>query len=310
MQNFLDIHALDFNYGERAALRQVSMQAPQGAFVALLGPNGSGKTTLFHILSGMRQAAAGSADIFGHPISRESQQIRRKLGIVFQSPSLDDKLSVKENLRHHGHLYGLWGGTLRQRIDANLKRFDLEARGRDRIGTLSGGLQRRVELARALLHMPSGLLLDEPTTGLDPSVRLDFWALLEQIRREQELSVLFTTHWFEEAERANLVGILDGGRLVAFGEPKALKSALGTEIVTITASHADKLAAELSERLNLRPGVKGNCIRFGDERGPELVADIMTHYGTCIETITAGRPTLEDVYIHHTGKPFAGGSPS
>src|SRR5579872_232284 len=219
----IEVEGLRHSYGERAALRGVSFDVRPGEIFALLGPNGSGKTTLFRILSTLMLPTGGRAVIARFDPARQPAEVRRRLGIVFQSPSADLKLTVAENLRHQGHLYGLRGAVLRERIEEMLGRVGLADRARDKVETLSGGMQRRVELAKGLMHRPDVLLLDEPTTGLDPGARLDVWQYLRELRAQERVSILVTTHLMEEAERCDRLAILNSGEIVALGTPVALR---------------------------------------------------------------------------------------
>src|SRR6185503_11397498 len=211
----LTTNELTHRYGERVALDRVSIGVAAGEIFGLLGPNGGGKTTLFRILSTLVRPTSGSATILGLDLLRDTGALRSRLGVVFQAPSLDKKLKVRENLAHQGHLYGLAGAALRRRIDHLLLEFNLRDRAGDLVETLSGGLQRRVEIAKSLLHRPELLLLDEPSTGLDPGARIDLWQTLYRLRDQQGVTALLTTHLMEEAERCDRVAIIDLGRIVA-----------------------------------------------------------------------------------------------
>ena len=240
-QPAVEVLGLGYRYGDRRALGEVTFSVSRREIFGLLGPNGSGKTTLFKILSTLMPAAEGRASVLGHDLAREPGPVRKRLGVVFQHPSLDPKLTVQENLIHHGHLYGLSGGALRSRARALLDRFDLGDRARDRAEKLSGGLKRRVELAKALLPRPELLLLDEPSTGLDPGARREFSAHLEQLRRQEGVTALLTTHLMDEAECSDRVGILDQGHLVALGAPDELKRRVGGDVVVIRARDPEQL---------------------------------------------------------------------
>src|SRR5271156_2737536 len=221
------LDGLTHNYGERLALDQLSFEVKAGELFGLLGPNGSGKTTLFRILSTLMTPTGGNASIQGFDVAREPNKVRQQIGIVFQARSVDIKLTVAENLKHQGNLYGLSGKFLKSRIDDVLNRVGLLDRKGDFVETLSGGMQRRVELAKGLIHSPSVLLLDEPSTGLDPGARRDLWQYLEMLRDEENVAILVTTHLMEEAEHCDRLAILNEGKLVALGSPFDLKSQIG-----------------------------------------------------------------------------------
>ena len=291
-------------YGERQALAGISLDVRQGEMFGLLGPNGGGKSTLFNILSTLTPLTQGRVHIFDDDLARRPGAIRRQLGVVFQHPSLDAKLTVLENLRHHGHLYGLRGKDLRQRADAALQRLGLFERRGDFVEALSGGLRRRVELAKALLHEPAILLLDEPSTGLDPGARLDFTATLEELRDKRGVTIFLTTHILEEAERCDRVGILHQGRLVALGAPQDLKRQVGGDVVVIDSPEPETLRQRLIERFHFdcKPVVVGDQLRVEIEQGHAFVRDVVEAFADVIQSVTFGKPTLADVFIHLTGR--------
>lgn len=295
------IDEVSHTYGERQALTGISLEVQQGEMFGLLGPNGGGKTTLFKILSTLMPITQGRISIFDDDLAHHASAIRTRLGVVFQHPSLDPKLTVFENLQHHGHLYGLWGNALRQRANAVLQRLGLLERRRDLVETLSGGLRRRVELAKALLHEPSILLLDEPSTGLDPGVRLDFTATLEELRDKHQVTVLLTTHILEEAGRCNRVGILHEGHLVALGTPDELKRQVGGDVVVIDSPDPEALRQRIAERFACEPVVVDGKVRIEIEQGHAFVRDVVEAFANAIQAVTFGKPTLADVFIHLTG---------
>src|SRR5215468_4437890 len=221
------IEQLRHSYGQRAALKGISFDVLPGEIFGLLGPNGSGKTTLFRILSTLMLPTGGQALISGFDVARQADEVRPRIGVVFQEQSIDVKLTAAENLWHQGHLYGLRGSLLRDRIREMLGRVGLEDRAKEKVETFSGGMQRRVELAKGLIHRPSVLLLDEPTTGLDPGARRDLWLYLGSLRECEGVTVLVTTHLMEEAERCGRLAILSHGKLVGLGTPAELKSEIG-----------------------------------------------------------------------------------
>ena len=230
--------------------------------------------------------------------------MRRRLGVVFQHPSLDGKLTVGENLAAHGHLYGITGKRLRERSAAMLERLGLSARERDRVETLSGGLQRRVELAKALLHEPALLLLDEPSTGLDPAARREFWNYLEHLRENEGVTVVLTTHYMEEAERCDRIGIMHQGKLVAIAPPDELKSEVGGDVIVIRTEEPEILQRKILARFKLKSQLVDGAIRIEKLRAHELVRDLIDAFGEEIESVSFGKPTLEDVFVHLTGHQF------
>jgi len=291
----VEVDGLTHRYGERLALDAVSFQVPSGEVFGVVGPNGGGKSTLFKILSTALRPASGKARIAGIDIADDA--VRRKTGVVFQAPSLDQKLTVAENLLHHGHLYGLSGGGLKSRIDEELARFKLADRSRDRVEKLSGGLQRRVELAKSLLHRPEVLLLDEPSTGLDPGARHDLW---EALRSLKGVTVLLTTHLLEEAERCDRLAILHKGKLAALGEPMVLRAEIGGDVVTVRTRDPEGLASAIREKLGETPQVLPGAVRMSRDRGHEFVGRLLEAFPKEIESVTVAKPALEDVFMAKT----------
>ena len=291
-------------YGTRAALVGVSFTVERGELFALLGPNGGGKTTLFKILSTLLSATSGDIEVFGQSLTQNPHAIRSCLGVVFQHPSLDLKLTVMENLQHHGHLYGLHGQVLQQRAVEMLKRLNLADRSNDLVETLSGGMQRRVELAKGLLHKPTLLLLDEPSTGLDPGARRDFNDYLLQLREQEGVTVILTTHIMEEAERCDRVGILHQGKLVALDTPDALKAQVGGDVVVIRTANLQEFREKITKRFGCKPALVDGSLRVERPRGHEFVREVVEAFPGEVQSVTFGRPTLEDVFIHQTGHRF------
>jgi ABC-2 type transport system ATP-binding protein len=292
---------LRHRYGDREALAGVSFSVGRGELFGLLGPNGGGKSTLFKILTTLIVADKGTARILGHDVAREPDAVRRRIGVVFQHPSVDAMLTVEENLLHHGHLYGLHGSGLRQRIDALLARFGLDGRRRDRVGTLSGGLARRVELAKGLLSSPEVLLLDEPSTGLDPGARRDLLATLAELRDADGVTVVLATHHLEEAERCDRVCVVDRGRVVALDTPDVLKSRVGGDVVVVQAADPAALKAQIRARFGIDAALVDGTLRVEHPRGHELVRDLVEAFPRDVRAVSFGRPTLEDVFVHLTG---------
>jgi ABC-2 type transport system ATP-binding protein len=297
----LEVEDLRHRYGERTALDGVSLGVARGEFFGLLGPNGGGKSTLFKIVSTLLAATSGVARVLGHDVAREPERVRRRLGVVFQHPSVDATLTVEENLLHHGHLYGLSGARLRAAMGAVVGRLGLAERRRDRVGTLSGGLRRRTELAKALLPGAELLLLDEPTTGLDPAARREFLGFLAELRAVEGITVVLTTHDMEEAERCDRVAILDRGRLVALGSPQSLKAGVGGDVLVVQAIDPARLAGRVRERFGLAGRLVDGTLRLERERGHELVRDLIEAFPEEVRAVSYGKPTLDDVFIQLTG---------
>src|SRR5450755_2748625 len=261
------VRDLVHSYDGRTALNGVSFDVRPAELFGLLGPNGSGKTTLFRILSTLMVPVGGRAFILGHDAAKDPSQLRREIGVVFQAQSIDVKLTAAENLWHQGHLYGLHGAGLRGRVKEILGRVGLADRAKDKAETFSGGMQRRLELAKGLLHGPRVLLLDEPTTGLDPGARRDLWQYLQILRDEERVTVLVTTHLMEEAERCDRLAILNEGKLVALGTPAELKNEIGGDVIVLEAKDAALLGPRIRERFGIDAKVLGGQVRLEQENG-------------------------------------------
>jgi ABC-2 type transport system ATP-binding protein len=291
-------------YGDRAALNGVSFEVRPAELFGLLGPNGSGKTTLFRILSTLMIPVAGHAKIMGFDVARDPNNLRRQIGVVFQAQSIDVKLTASENLWHQGHLYGLRGASLKSRIAEMLGRVGLADRAHEKAETFSGGMQRRLELAKGLLHHPSVLLLDEPTTGLDPGARRDLWQYLAVLRDEERVTVIVTTHLMEEAERCDRLAILNEGKVVALGTPDDLKHEIGGDVILLDAKNPESLAERIRTLFDLDAQVLHAQVRIERENGHRFITDVVEAFPGEIEAISVSKPTLEDVFIHRTGHRF------
>ena len=300
----IEVENLSHTYGTRQALDGVTFHIEPGEIFGFLGPNGGGKTTLFKILSTSIPVTHGTVQLRGHNLAHDSHGVRKYLGVVFQQPSLDGKLTVTENLRHHGHLYRLWGAELKRRIQSTLDEVELRDRAGDRVETLSGGLQQRAALAKAILHQPDLLLLDEPSTGLDPGVRRRFSSYLARLRERNGVTIVLTSHILDEAERCDRVGILDAGKLVATGTPDELKERVGGDVVTIDCPSPEALHPKILQRFGYDASVVDGSLRVECPRGHEFVRDVVATFPTEIASVRFGKPTLEDVFIKLTGHRF------
>jgi ABC-2 type transport system ATP-binding protein len=298
----LNISALSHRYGDRDALIDVSFGAKTGSIFTLLGPNGSGKTTLFRIVTTLLPIGAGHVSIFGRNVVTEAHDVRRLMGVVFQSPALDGRLTVVENLRTHGHLYGLRGRRLTSRIGEALGLVTLENRADDLIDTLSGGLRRRVEIAKALLPEPKLLLLDEPSTGLDPGARRELWDHLELLRRTLGTTVILTTHLMDEAAKSARVAVLHEGRLVALGSPTDLVSKIGGDVILVASHNVEMLADDIRRHFRQAVNVVNGNVRIERAEGQAFISELLETFPEQINGVTYGKPTLEDVFLHHTGQ--------
>jgi ABC-2 type transport system ATP-binding protein len=300
----IQIEDLRHSYGQVAALKGISLEVRPGEIFGLLGPNGSGKTTLFRILSTLMLPTGGRALIAGFDAARSPDEVRRRIGVVFQAQSIDIKLSAAENLWHQGHLYGLRGKLLQERIREMLQRVGLADRARDKVETFSGGMQRRVELAKGLMHHPQVLLLDEPTTGLDPGARRDLWQYLHELREQENISVIITTHLMEEAERCDRLAILNLGQVVASGTPTELRSQIGGDVIVLEAAQAGALAMRIEQKFKIAATVLDDKVRMERKEGHRFITDLVESFPGEIQSISVSKPTLEDVFIDCTGHRF------
>jgi ABC-2 type transport system ATP-binding protein len=295
---------LAHRYGDRAALNGVSFDVRPAELFGLLGPNGSGKTTMFRILSTLVVPVGGRAFILGRDAAREPSELRREIGVVFQSQSIDVKLTARENLRHQGHLYGLRGQELSSRIRTILERVGLTDRAHEKAETFSGGMQRRLELAKGLLHGPRVLLLDEPTTGLDPGARRDVWQYLRMLRDQEQVTVLVTTHLMEEAERCDRLAILNEGRLVALGTPTELKREIGGDVIVLDAREPESLSVRIQSNFHIDVRVVDGQIRIEKDHAHRFVTDLVEAFPGEIDAVSISKPSLEDVFIRRAGHRF------
>lgn len=300
----ISVQELVHRYESRTALNGVSFEVRQAELFGLLGPNGSGKTTMFRILSTLMVPSGGRAVIRGFDAAKEPGKLRREIGVVFQAQSIDLKLTAYENLWHQGHLYGLRGEVLKARIPELLSRVGLLDRAREKAETFSGGMQRRLELAKGLLHHPAVLLLDEPSTGLDPGARRDLWQYLQILRDEEQVTVIVTTHLMEEAGRCDRLAILNEGKLVALGTPTELKQEIGGDVILLDAKNAESLAERIRARFGLDAQVLAGQIRLEQENGHRFITGVFEAFPGEIQAVSVSKPSLEDVFIHRTGHKF------
>jgi len=292
---------LTFHYGERKALDDVGFSIARRAVHGFLGPNGSGKSTLFKMLSTLVPVQEGRVTVLGSDLGREAAAIRRKLGVVFQSPAVDQKLTVRENLRYGGLMVGLSGRDLLGRIDAMLEAASLTDRAGDRVGELSGGLRRRVEIAKCMLGEPEIVLLDEASTGLDPAARAAMWNVL---RSHPEITVLFTTHLMDEAAQADHLTLLDGGRIVAAGRPADLVQEVGSQVLEIESPRAAELQQQISRELGCEAELIDGALRIEGADVHELIPRLMQQHGDQVRRLQLAHPSLQDVFLRKTGRRF------
>lgn len=307
----IEAQGLSRAYGAIRAVEGLSLSVQAGELFALLGPNGGGKTTTVGLLTTLLRPSAGAARVAGYDVAAQPQQVRRHIGVVFQGASLDEQLTARENLDFHARIYAMPPALFRQRADELLALVELADRQHEPVRNFSGGMRRRLELARGLLHQPQVLFLDEPTVGLDPQTRRAMWAYLHTLRQQSGVTIFLTTHYLEEAEGCNRVAIIDGGRLIALDSPGALKATLGGDVLYLHT--ADPAAAQeflRAQGLEVRHGAEGLAVEAGDgpRRIPELVA-ALEGAGHAVLAVNLRRPSLEDVFIKLTGRAIRAEAP-
>ena len=300
-ESIVEITHLTHVYDQLKALDDLSLSVEEGEIFGFLGPNGSGKTTLFRILATLIPPPAGHVKILGVDPAARRDFVRARLGVVFQSPSLDKQLTARENLQHQGHLYGLRGVALRERVDRALAAIGLGDRAAERVERFSGGMRRRVEVAKGLLHHPRVLLLDEPSTGLDPAARIDLWRHLRQINRDEGVTILVTTHLMEEADKCSRLAVMARGRMLACDAPAVLKEQIGGDVITLTTQRPAELRVLLREKLGIELAEVEQTLRLERQRGHEFVPQLIEAAPGLIDSVSVGKPTLEDVFIRLTG---------
>lgn len=296
----ISVRGLTVRYGAQAAVQDLSLVVPAGASFALLGPNGAGKTTLMSVLATLRAPDSGTVEVAGHDVRRAARQVRQSIGMVFQDPSLDDRLSAEENLDFHGRVYGMPGRARAAAIDRMLALVELEDWREAVVRSFSGGMKRRLEIARALMHSPAILFLDEPTVGLDAQTRNKIWAYLNTERRERGLTLFTTTHYIEEVEGADQICIVDKGRIIAEGSPEQLKRDLGQPWLHVTAASA-------ADRAALMAGYPGATSPSGEDlaipvQSEQMVPELLAQFGNRLTAMRYEAPTLEGVFLSLTGR--------
>jgi len=289
-------------YGELAAVRGISFEVQPGETFGFLGPNGAGKSTTIKILCTLADPTSGSARVAGHDVKRERDTVRRNIGLVFQDPTLDSYLTGEQNLRFHADLYGVPRAQLAARMKLVLDMVNLWDRRESVVGTYSGGMKRRLEIARGLLHAPRVLFLDEPTVGLDPQTRTSIWEYINDLKQREDITIFLTTHYMDEAEHCDRIAIIDHGQIVAIDTPENLKASVGRDRVQIaTADDADAIR-ELKERFGLDAAVHEGLVTFSVASGEQFVPRLFAELPVPIRSVSVARPSLDDVFMSYTGR--------
>ncbi len=302
MDSVIEVRDLTKRFGELVAVDGVSFDVGEGEIFGFLGPNGAGKSTTINMLCTLLRPTSGGAILNGFDIVREPDAVRRSIGLVFQDPSLDNCLTARENLEFHAMVYNLAPRDMRDRIAEVLHLVDLEDRQNDLVRNFSGGMRRRLEIARGLLHYPKVLFLDEPTLGLDPQTRNHIWQYVHDLKERERITIFLTTHYMDEAENCDRIAIIDYGRVIALDTPEGLKRQVGGDIITIKTVDNEKAAREIEKKYGLEVSRDSDSLRFEIARGEEFIPDLISELSVEITSINWGRPTLEDVFLKLTGR--------
>ncbi|HET7053987.1 MAG TPA: ATP-binding cassette domain-containing protein [Solirubrobacterales bacterium] len=297
----ISVNGLRKSFGEVEAVRGVDFEVATGEVFGFLGPNGAGKTTTINMLCTLTKPSAGSATVAGHDVVAERDDVRRHIGLVFQDPTLDGYLTAEQNLRLHAELYGVERGLVAPRMRQVLEMVGLWERRDSQVLTFSGGMRRRLEIARGLMHSPRVLFLDEPTIGLDPQTRNSIWGYIRELQESEEITIFMTTHYMDEAEFCGRIAIMDHGEIVALDTPEALKEQVGADRIRIETDDDDAAIEAIGERFGLEAQVSEGAVTFGVVDGEEFVPRLFAELGVPIRSVSLSRPTLDDVFMSHTG---------
>ncbi|HKX06788.1 MAG TPA: ATP-binding cassette domain-containing protein [Stellaceae bacterium] len=289
-------------YGEIEAVRGIDLSVMRGEIFGFLGPNGAGKSTTISMLCTLLRPTSGSGAVAGFDVVREPGAVRAHIGLVFQDPSLDEQLTAKENLDFHAFLYDVPRAIRAQRIREVLEMVELADRANSKVNTFSGGMKRRLEIARGILHSPEVLFLDEPTRGLDPQTRSHIWDYLRELRRREGITIFMTTHYMDEAEFCDRIAIIDMGRIVALGTPDELKARVGGDVITLATADNATSAAELASKFGLTPAVDNGTLRIEVSDGAAVIPRLVRDLSAQVTAVTLRRPSLDDVFLKLTGR--------
>ena len=298
----VEVRDLQKRYGDLEAVRGVTFDVAPGETFGFLGPNGAGKSTTISMLCTLITPTGGQARVAGSDVARDPLGVRRRIGLVFQDPTLDEYLTAYENLRFHAELYRMPKEKVPERIQTVIEMVGLWHRRDDLVRTFSGGMKRRLEIARGLLHSPRVLFLDEPTVGLDPQTRTNIWEYIQALRDRERITIFLTTHYMDEAEYCDRIAIIDNGEIVTLDTPNALKAAIGKDRISMRTDDDDKAKAELAERFDLEATVSSEGLIFQVAGGEEFVPNLFAQIDVPIQAVSIARPTLDDVFMSHTGR--------
>lgn len=302
MKKVIEVENLTKDYGDLRAVDGINFEVYRGEIFGFLGPNGAGKTTTIKMLTGLLRPTAGTGKISGMDVSKEPMKVRKQIGLVFQTSSLDDKLTGRENLSFHSRLYNVPRDLEEERIEVLSERVGLSDRLDERTENYSGGMQRRLELIRGLLHHPRVLFLDEPTLGLDPQTRNHIWDYIQELKQEEELSIFLTTHYMDEVELAERTAVIDEGEIIALDTIEALKDELGGDLVFLQTEDNEKSRKSLEESFGLRAEKVDSKLKLTVDKGEEWIPKLIKAVSEDIKSINLHEPTMDDVFLHLTGK--------
>ena len=297
----IEVHGLVKRFGEIEAVRGVDFEVASGEVFGFLGPNGAGKTTTINMLCTLVKPTEGWATVAGHDVVRERDDVRRNIGLVFQDPTLDNYLSAEQNLKLHAELYGLQSNLVAPRMQQVLQMVGLWERKDSPVGTFSGGMRRRLEIARGMMHSPRVLFLDEPTIGLDPQTRRSIWEYIRELKEREEITIFMTTHYMDEAEWCDRIAIMDNGQIVALDSPERLKAQIGKDRIQIHTDNNEAAIAALEQQFGIEGRVAEGAVIFGVPSGEEFVPRLFAELGISINSVSVSRPSLDDVFMSHTG---------
>jgi ABC-2 type transport system ATP-binding protein len=297
----IEVEALVKTYGEVEAVRGVSFTVACGEVFGFLGPNGAGKSTTINMLCTLARPTSGTARVSGFDVVRERDDVRRHIGLVFQDPTLDGYLTAEQNLRLHAELYGIDAGVIRARMRQMLEMVDLWDRRDKPVQTYSGGMRRRLEIARGLMHSPRVLFLDEPTIGLDPQTRRSIWSYIRALKEAEGTTIFMTTHYMDEAEFCDRIAIIDRGEIVVLDTPEALKASVGADRVVLGTADDDAALTALLDRFGIEASAAEGAVTFHVASGESFVPRLFAELGVAITSVAVSRPTLDDVFMSYTG---------
>jgi ABC-2 type transport system ATP-binding protein len=297
----VSVKGLVKRYGEIEAVRGIDLEVHAGETFGFLGPNGAGKSTTINMLCTLVRPSGGAALVAGHNVVSERDEVRRNIGLVFQDTTLDGYLSAEQNLRLHAELYGVSREVVRERMRQVMEMVGLWERRSSLVNTFSGGMKRRLEIARGLLHSPRVLFLDEPTVGLDPQTRSSIWSYISELKRNEDITIFLTTHYMDEAEYCDRIAIIDRGRIVALDTPAALKASVGTDRIQIQTGDDDAAIAALRERFGIEAVLAEGAVTFGVPEGEQFLPRLFAELGEPISSVHVSRPSLDDVFMSYTG---------